>query len=49
MDSSAKKVRDLRNALAAGVQLNADNFDELARIDEILTNEYGGGGAKGLG
>lgn len=49
MDSPAKTVRDLRNALAAGVQLNADNFDELARIDEILTNEYGGGGAKGLG
>ena len=49
MDSPAKTRRDLRNALAAGVQLNADNFDELARINEILAAEHGGGGAKGLG
>ena len=49
MDSPAKTTRALRNALAAGVQLNADNFDELARIDAILASEYGGGGARGLG
>lgn len=49
MDSPAKTRRDLRRALAAGVRLNADNFDELARIDEILAAEYGGGGLKGLG
>ena len=49
MDSPAKTRRDLRRALAAGVRINADNFDELARIDAILAADYGGGGLKGLG
>jgi diaminopimelate decarboxylase len=49
MDSPAKTRRDLRRALRAGVHLNADNLEELERIDEILTNEFGGGGTKGLG
>jgi diaminopimelate decarboxylase len=49
MDSPAKTRRDLRAALAAGVLLNADNLDELVRIDEILASEYGGGGTLGLG
>ena len=49
MDSPAKTRRDLRRALAAGVHLNADNFEELERIDEILAADHGGGGRKGLG
>ena len=49
MDSPAKTRRDLRKALSMGVHLNADNFEELARIDEILAQEHGGGGKQGLG
>ena len=41
-DSPAKTRRDLRRALAAGVRLNADNLEELARIDLILAEVYGG-------
>ena len=48
-DSPAKTVRDLRRALHLGVQLNADNLDEVRRIDEILARDFGGGGARGLG
>ncbi|MGC0337833.1 diaminopimelate decarboxylase [Streptomyces sp. SLBN-8D4] len=36
-DSPAKTRSDLRQALELGVAVNADNFQELARIDEILT------------
>ncbi|KUM84385.1 diaminopimelate decarboxylase [Streptomyces pseudovenezuelae] len=35
-DSPAKTRSDLRQALDLGVAVNADNFQELARIDEIL-------------
>ncbi|MFI5689098.1 diaminopimelate decarboxylase [Streptomyces sp. NPDC051636] len=35
-DSPAKTRRDLHQALQLGVAVNADNFQELARIDEIL-------------
>jgi diaminopimelate decarboxylase len=35
-DSPAKTHSDLRQALDLGVAVNADNFQELARIDEIL-------------
>jgi diaminopimelate decarboxylase len=38
----AKTKRDIRNALTFGTNLNADNFEELARIDEILAAEFGG-------
>ena len=48
-DSPAKTKRDLRKALHAGIHLNADNLDELQRIDEILASEFGGGGRSGLG
>ena len=43
LDSPAKTRRDLRRALAAGVRLNADNLDELERIDLILSEVYSGG------
>lgn len=49
MDSPAKTRRDLRKALTAGVHINADNFEELERIDSILAAEFGGGGHRGLG
>jgi len=49
LDSPAKTRRDLRRALAAGVRLNADNFEELERIDAILAQIYGGGGKRGMG
>ncbi|MFJ9179646.1 diaminopimelate decarboxylase [Streptomyces sp. NPDC102360] len=35
-DSPAKTVGELRDALAAGIAVNADNPQELARIDEIV-------------
>lgn len=35
-DSPAKTQAELRQALALGVAVNADNFQELARIDAIL-------------
>lgn len=35
-DSPAKTRSDLRQALELGVAVNADNFEELARIDEIV-------------
>lgn len=49
MDSPAKTRRDLYRALAAGVNLNADNTEELRIIDEILSAEFGGGGRRGVG
>ena len=48
-DSPAKTRRDIRRALQLGVRVNADNLEELARIDDILTAEHGGGGRRGLG
>ncbi|HEY3884821.1 MAG TPA: hypothetical protein VGL62_06425 [Vicinamibacterales bacterium] len=36
LDSPAKTRAELRTALRLGVAVNADNFEELARIDEIL-------------
>lgn len=35
-DSPAKTPRELRFALAHGVTLNADNFSELARLDDLF-------------
>ncbi|MCZ9883179.1 type III PLP-dependent enzyme domain-containing protein [Arthrobacter sp. B2a2-09] len=35
-DSPAKTVRELRQALSLGVAINADNFQELDRIAELL-------------
>ena len=48
-DSPSKTRGDLRRALHAGVALNADNLEELERIDSILASDFGGGGAKGMG
>ena len=36
LDAPVKTRSELRNALRLGVSVNADNLDELARIDEIL-------------
>lgn len=36
-DSPAKSRRELEQALAEGVAVNVDNFQELARIDDILS------------
>jgi diaminopimelate decarboxylase len=36
LDAPVKTRPELRTALRLGVSVNADNFDELARIDEIL-------------
>lgn len=38
LDSPAKTVSELREALALGVALNADNPQELARLDELITH-----------
>lgn len=38
-DSPAKTTRELEIALARGVHINADNFEELARIDTILKDQ----------
>lgn len=35
-DSPAKTVPELRRALSLGVHLNADNFQELARLDDLV-------------
>ena len=35
-DSPAKTSKEIRDALVLGVQLNVDNFDELARVAEAL-------------
>ncbi|WP_314174558.1 type III PLP-dependent enzyme domain-containing protein [Streptomyces winkii] len=37
LDSPAKTVGELREALALGIALNADNPRELARLDELIT------------
>ncbi|MEU0934756.1 diaminopimelate decarboxylase [Embleya sp. NPDC005971] len=36
LDSPAKTVEELRHALAHGIAVNVDNFQELARIDAIV-------------
>jgi diaminopimelate decarboxylase len=41
LDSPAKTRAELRTALRLGIAVNADNFDELARIDEILHEDAG--------
>ncbi|WP_328633164.1 diaminopimelate decarboxylase [Streptomyces sp. NBC_00356] len=41
-DSPAKTVAELRDALASGIAVNADNPQELARIDELV-EEFGAG------
>ena len=46
LDSPAKTTDELRDALSAGVEVNADNFDELARID-ALRRELGPASAGG--
>jgi diaminopimelate decarboxylase len=38
-DSPAKTVNDIQIALRSGVYLNADNFDELRRIDAVLQSQ----------
>ncbi|WP_437324895.1 diaminopimelate decarboxylase [Sorangium sp. So ce381] len=38
-DSPAKSRADIAEALGLGVRLNADNLDELARIDELVRHE----------
>ena len=38
-DSPAKTVSELRQALALGVHINADNFQELDRLDALLPGE----------
>jgi diaminopimelate decarboxylase len=48
-DSPAKTIKDIRKALEKGVCINADNFDELDRIDAILNSHFDGGGSLGLG
>lgn len=47
LDAPVKTRSDLRAALRLGVSVNADNFDELARIDEIL-RETGRGRPDGV-
>jgi diaminopimelate decarboxylase len=37
LDSPAKTVSELREALTLGIALNADNPQELARLDELIT------------
>lgn len=41
-DSPAKTVPEIRTALADGVAVNADNFEELARFDAVIAEELGG-------
>jgi len=41
-DSPAKSLRDIEEALAGGIWINADNEQELARIDESLPAGYTG-------
>lgn len=48
-DSPAKTMKDIKKALENGVCINADNFDELDRIDAILSSQFNGGGKLGLG
>jgi diaminopimelate decarboxylase len=49
LDSPAKTRRDIFTALSKGVQLNADSFEELERIDTLLVERFGGGGRLGTG
>lgn len=37
LDSPAKTVAELRAALALGIAVNADNWEELARLDELVS------------
>ncbi|MFC7859327.1 diaminopimelate decarboxylase [Arthrobacter koreensis] len=41
-DSPAKTARELRQALAAGIALNIDNFQELERIEALRTQNPSG-------
>ncbi|MEV6010189.1 diaminopimelate decarboxylase [Streptomyces sp. NPDC051976] len=43
LDSPAKTVAELREALALGIAVNADNPQELARIDELVGVRGGAG------
>ncbi|MFE9250086.1 diaminopimelate decarboxylase [Streptomyces sp. NPDC007088] len=43
LDSPAKTVGELRDALATGVAVNADNAQELARIDALVRERAGAG------
>ncbi|MFP5221395.1 MAG: diaminopimelate decarboxylase [Acidobacteriota bacterium] len=47
-DSPAKTRSELRQAVELGVHLNADNFQELERLDEIVPSEPKGRGSLGL-
>lgn len=49
-DSPAKTVEEIAFALSRGLHLNADNFDELARIDALLAQhpEWAGRAVVGL-
>ncbi|WP_262412628.1 diaminopimelate decarboxylase [Actinacidiphila acidipaludis] len=48
LDSPAKTVAELREALALGIALNADNPEELARIDALRAGAEGSGSPVGL-
>lgn len=47
-DSPAKTPGELREAVRLGVHLNADNFQELKRLDGIVTQPFQGAGSLGL-
>ncbi|GAA2618896.1 diaminopimelate decarboxylase [Streptomyces axinellae] len=49
LDSPAKTRTELREALAAGIALNADNPRELARLDALLAGDGSGGGGRNGG
>lgn len=47
-DSPAKTPGELREAVRLGVHLNADNFQELRRLDGLVTQPVQGAGSLGL-
>ncbi|AXG78227.1 type III PLP-dependent enzyme domain-containing protein [Streptomyces paludis] len=49
LDSPAKTLAELREALALGIAVNADNPQELDRIDALMDTHAGGGRGAGLG
>ncbi|MEV6425368.1 diaminopimelate decarboxylase [Streptomyces sp. NPDC051662] len=49
LDSPAKTTAELREALALGIAVNADNPQELARIDDLIGSGAGRGPGPGSG
>ncbi|MEV4437908.1 diaminopimelate decarboxylase [Streptomyces sp. NPDC049577] len=49
LDSPAKTVTELREALALGIAVNADNREELTRLDALLAGTGRGGPSEGAG